>query len=298
VLRTRALRAPIRGLVGLAACPVLLATACGGSSAPATSHSANPPKVDTYADQNQANLALHTGRDDAVAADSPIIAYAVKASGGVFKAVGESIESAPYGIAILKGNGQLRDAIAAALQQLITSGKYTTVLSKWGLTSGGVDAAGINGATGSPQPAPKGDPKSLLPAKFRGGTITVASDASYAPIESFAKDNKTIIGLDPDLGAALGRVLGVKFKFINTSFPGIIAALKAKRFDIAMSSMTDNTDREKVVDFVDYFTAGSSIMVSAGDTKGITGFNKTLCGHSVAIEKGTVEIDQVKAIRC
>ena len=45
------------------------------------------------------------------------------------------------------------------------------------------------------------------------GSVTVAVDASYAPNEFFAADNKTIEGWDIDLGHALGTVMGVDFKF-------------------------------------------------------------------------------------
>lgn len=133
-----------------------------------------------------------------------------------------------------------------------------------------------------------------LPQKIKSaGDVKVATDASYPPNEFFDTDNKTIIGMDVELGNALGDVLGVEFKFANTGFDGIIPSV-GNRFDLGMSSFTDNTDREKVVDMVTYFSAGTSLMVQKGNPAGITGV-EALCGKKAAVEKGTTQLDDVTA---
>lgn len=137
--------------------------------------------------------------------------------------------------------------------------------------------------------------KAALPADIKAkGVITVATDPSYPPIESFKAGTKEIVGLDPDLAAAMGDVLGVKFELKEAVFDGIIAGLKAKRFDIAMSAMSDTKKRQATVSFVDYFNAGTSIMVAKGNPKGVTGIDG-LCGLTVAAENGTVQITQAEA---
>ena len=122
----------------------------------------------------------------------------------------------------------------------------------------------------------------------------MATDASYAPDEFFDTDNKTIIGMDVDLGHAIGDVLGLKFNFVNATFGGIIGGIASGRFDIGMSSFTDNKDREKTVDFVDYFQAGASIFVAAASTDSFTTLDQ-LCGKAVSVEKGTTEVDDATA---
>jgi hypothetical protein len=58
-----------------------------------------------------------------------------------------------------------------------------------------------------------------LPADVRAsGVLRVATDASYAPASSFAPDGRTIVAFEPDLGAALGRVLGIKVRIVRTAF--------------------------------------------------------------------------------
>jgi polar amino acid transport system substrate-binding protein len=128
----------------------------------------------------------------------------------------------------------------------------------------------------------------------RGGTVkvkttlTVAADATYAPNEFIAPDGHTVVGMDPDLGHALGKVLGVKFNFVNASFDTIIPGLQSGKYDLGMSSFTDTKAREKVVDFVTYFSAGTSFYLKAKGGPTIVSL-ASLCGRSVAVERGTTQ---------
>ncbi|MGQ4512294.1 transporter substrate-binding domain-containing protein [Streptomyces sp. DW26H14] len=135
------------------------------------------------------------------------------------------------------------------------------------------------------------------------GVIKVGSDIAYAPVEFTDKSGKTA-GIDPDIGAALGKQLGVKVQFDNGTFDSLVTGLRAKRYDILMSAMTDTKDRQngvengkKVgagVDFVDYYSAGVSIYTQKGKTQGISGWND-LCGKTIVVERGTVSEDLSKA---
>jgi polar amino acid transport system substrate-binding protein len=149
-------------------------------------------------------------------------------------------------------------------------------------------AAGASSAAAGASSA--ADPASLLPAAIKSaGVLTIATDASYAPNEYFDTDGKTIIGFDIDLGNAIAAKLGLKANFSNVTFSAIIPALAAAKYDLSLSSFTDTKEREATVDFVTYFNAGESLMVAAGNPKGVTGPDLTLCGLTVAVEKGTTE---------
>jgi len=100
----------------------------------------------SFSDQNQANLAVSSGRADVGFADSQVAAYIVKQSNGQFQNTGTAFEVAPYGIATAKGNG-MDKAIQAAVNALIANGQYTKILSKWGVQAGAVKSATLNGAT-------------------------------------------------------------------------------------------------------------------------------------------------------
>ncbi|MFF6997253.1 ABC transporter substrate-binding protein [Streptomyces sp. NPDC008313] len=145
-----------------------------------------------------------------------------------------------------------------------------------------------------------------LPQAIRDkGVIKVGSDIAYAPVEFKDSSGKTV-GIDPDLADAMGKQLGVKFEFQNGTFDTLITGLRSKRYDIAMSAMTDTKDRQegldsetgkKVgegVDFVDYFTAGVSIYTKKGDDQGIKTWSD-LCGKKIVLQRGTVSEDLAKS---
>jgi len=120
------------------------------------------------------------------------------------------------------------------------------------------------------------------------GSVSVASDATYPPMESIAPGTTTIIGMDPDLGSAIGAVLGIKFNFQNVTFNKILLGLKAGQYDLGMSSFTDTKERQQTVDFVDYFKAGTSFVVRSDSSLNLTSLDQ-ICGMTVAVESGTTE---------
>ncbi len=134
-----------------------------------------------------------------------------------------------------------------------------------------------------------------LPEAIRkAGVLRVGSDIAYAPVEFFDTDGKTAIGIDPDLGKALGAQLGVDFVFQNGTFDGLITSLRAKRIDLVMSALSDTAERQKLIDFVDYFTAGTSILVKKGNPEGIKSLDD-FCGRTIALQRGTTQEDVAKA---
>jgi polar amino acid transport system substrate-binding protein len=135
----------------------------------------------------------------------------------------------------------------------------------------------------------------LVPAAIKSkGTLNVATEAQYAPNEFIASDGHTIIGMDPDMVKALGEVMGLKVTMINANFEAIIPGIQAGRYDLGASSFTDTKEREKVVDFVDYFSAGISFYAKSSSNPGVNEL-ADLCGKTAAVEKGTVEQEEAEA---
>jgi polar amino acid transport system substrate-binding protein len=134
-----------------------------------------------------------------------------------------------------------------------------------------------------------------VPAAIKSkGTITVATDATYPPNEFIAPNGKTVTGWDPELAQALGNVLGLKIKLVNATFATIIPGIQAGKYGLSLSSFTDTKERQKVVDFVTYFTAGTSFYVKTSGGPTINSL-ADLCGHSVGVETGTTQADDAKA---
>lgn len=133
-----------------------------------------------------------------------------------------------------------------------------------------------------------------LPQPVRDrGVLTVGTEASYAPMESFGPDGRTIIGAEPDLGVEIGRVLGVRLMFVDTNFTDLVPKVTAGTLDLALSAMTDTPARSRITDFVDYFSAGTTIVVQRGNPAGVTDI-RDLCGKVVATQSGTTQEDLLK----
>lgn len=173
------------------------------------------------------------------------------------------------------------------------------------ITAGLVAAALLSGcgsgtAAGPASPADDAaaDPglAAELPADIRErGTVRVATDVPFPPFEMFeSPGSQQITGFDYDLGQALGSRLGVRFEFSQQKFDGLIPALQADQYDLILSAMTSNAERQKVIDFVEYFQSGSGILVAKGNPEGVSGL-LDLCGKTVALLSGAQQVDFVAA---
>jgi polar amino acid transport system substrate-binding protein len=100
--------------------------------------------VDRYQRQDQATAAVVSGKDDAMLADSPVLAYAVKQTNGQLELLGDIYDAAPYGYVIEKDQTEFAQAVADAVQALITDGTYKTILDKWGVGAGAIDNPAVN----------------------------------------------------------------------------------------------------------------------------------------------------------
>ncbi|GAA1742015.1 amino acid ABC transporter substrate-binding protein, PAAT family [Dietzia kunjamensis subsp. schimae] len=92
--------------------------------------------------QDEASTAVALGKVDAMSADSPISAYAVKQSEGKMQLVGDVFDSAPYGWPVRK-HSELAAALEAAADKLIETGDFETIAQNWGLEAGLIDDAEI-----------------------------------------------------------------------------------------------------------------------------------------------------------
>ena len=101
-------------------------------------------KVQAYQGQDEATAAVASGKADAMLADSPVGAYAVKQSNGALQLTGNIYDSAPYGYVVPKSETAFAQAIADALKQLDSEGAYKQALQKWGVEGGGINNFAVN----------------------------------------------------------------------------------------------------------------------------------------------------------
>lgn len=124
----------------------------------------------------------------------------------------------------------------------------------------------------------------------KAGKLNLGSEIGYPPMEYYDTDGKTILGFDKTLSDLLSNQLGVPIEWSNSNFDGLITQLQSKRVDMVMASMMDNKTREEKVDFVDYYSENSVILVKSGNPDKLTSV-EDLCGKTVGVQRGTTQED-------
>lgn len=125
------------------------------------------------------------------------------------------------------------------------------------------------------------------------GKLTYGVAATFAPFEYMQEGNLT--GFDIDFIQGIAEKLKTETTAMNMEFKGLIPALQGGRIDIINSAMYINPTRAEQVDFVPYLKIGNNVMVQAGNPKGITGRDDTICGKIVAVTLGGISESQARA---
>lgn len=138
------------------------------------------------------------------------------------------------------------------------------------------------------------------------GKLTIITNSPYAPAEYPNPKDTTnpndIIGYDMDIAAGIAKKMCLTLAINNTeNFDGIIPsiagpALGSQLYDMSISSFTINADRQKKVDMLPYFQAGQSLILPANSSAGLTADETTWCGKNIAVQNGTVELQELQDI--
>jgi polar amino acid transport system substrate-binding protein len=126
----------------------------------------------------------------------------------------------------------------------------------------------------------------LPPEIVKAGSIKVAIVPNYPPMEFKDLATGALAGFDVELGEALGRKLGIKFAWQETSFDQMMPAISTGRVDAILSGMTDIASRQDSATFVDYLRNGPLFFVQqsrAAEFKDMA----ALCGKKVGASRRT-----------
>lgn len=133
-----------------------------------------------------------------------------------------------------------------------------------------------------------------LPAAIKSaGVMKVATDLT--PPISFHDADGALVGIDADLAAAVGTILGLKVEMTDLGMgSAIVPSILAKRYAISISGINDDPDLEKQVDVIDYMFDATTIMTQKGNPLKVTDM-ASLCGKKVAVPVGTFQEKMVEA---
>lgn len=140
----------------------------------------------------------------------------------------------------------------------------------------------------------------LPPDIVKRGSIKVGLVPNYPPMEFRDPATNALSGFDIDLGEAIGRKLGVKIEWTETSFAEFMPSISTGRVDAILSGFTDYASRHDIASFVDYLRSGPKFFVQqsrASEFKDMA----ALCGKKIGASRRTMfpaEIDKWSQKNC
>jgi lysine/arginine/ornithine transport system substrate-binding protein len=118
-------------------------------------------------------------------------------------------------------------------------------------------------------------------------TVRFGVDASYPPFESKSADGK-LVGFDIDLGNEICRRLEAKCVWVENSFDGMIPALKARKFDGVLSTMSMTPARLAQIAFSSrVFRIPTRLVAAKGSA--IEPTPEALKGKRIGVEQGSIQ---------
>ena len=114
-----------------------------------TAEGKKPIDIVTLKNQTDVTTRLVNGSIDAMAADSPIIGYALTQTNGQLEKLGDVYDSAPQGIAVAKSDTALAEVVQKTLTKLMADGSYKKILDGWGNGEGAITKSEVNPAASS-----------------------------------------------------------------------------------------------------------------------------------------------------
>jgi arginine/ornithine transport system substrate-binding protein len=115
--------------------------------------------------------------------------------------------------------------------------------------------------------------------------LRIGIEAAYPPFASKTPDN-TLEGFDYDIGQALCAEMKVQCQWQEQEFDGLIPALKVKKVDAVISSVSITPERLKSVDFTDrYYRIPARLVFKKGS--GISDIPVQLKGKRIGVQRAT-----------
>ncbi|MEU6657927.1 ABC transporter substrate-binding protein [Streptomyces sp. NPDC046821] len=150
-------------------------------------------------------------------------------------------------------------------------------------------ACGSGSAAGNDTAAKSG----LSAAVAQSGTLRVGMSPDFPPMEYLDEKTKKVTGVDVELANALGKQLGVKVEIVQQSFDQLLNSVQTGRVDIVMSGLSDTVERQKTVDFIDYFGSQGRFYTRQKDS---AAYKKATdaCGKTLAVSKKTDYYEQAQ----
>ncbi len=201
--------------------------------------------VRSYDNAGQAVADMKNGNISYVVIDAEVARNLVAANEGI-KMIDIALTTEAYGIAVDKNQADLLASINTILSE--KKDDIDAIFKKYENVDDN-NAANWNGTT--------------IPAGTYDESkdqLVVATNAAFAPFEFTAGDK--FAGIDMEIGQLIADTLGKELVIVNMDFEAVTGAIGNNGIDIAITGMTINDTRKKVVNFSEpYYTDAYQVVI-------------------------------------
>ncbi|MFJ7996351.1 ABC transporter substrate-binding protein [Streptomyces sp. NPDC096310] len=128
----------------------------------------------------------------------------------------------------------------------------------------------------------------LVPAEIRTkGTLDVVNAAgSVPPLTFYATDDRTVIGVEPDIASLVADVLGLKLRYHPVDWANIFVGLDSGKYDLGLSNITVTEERKEKYDFATYRLDNIAFEAKKGAGWQVRG-PRDVAGKAIGVASGT-----------
>ena len=115
-------------------------------------------------------------------------------------------------------------------------------------------------------------------------TLRIGVEGAYPPFSSKEADG-TLVGFDIDIAKALCAEMQRECELVEQEWDGMIPALKARKFDAIVASMSITEERKRQIDFSEKYYQTPARLVAPKDA-GFEGTPDGLAGKRIGVQRG------------
>ncbi len=117
----------------------------------------------------------------------------------------------------------------------------------------------------------------------KAGQIVIATSPDFPPFETI--EGGKVVGIEIEIMEKIAAKLGVELKIEQVNFDSVLPGIQAGKYDVGVSGITINEDRQKNADFTKpYFEAAQVIVVKADSA---IASKADLAGKKISVQTGT-----------
>jgi len=115
------------------------------------------------------------------------------------------------------------------------------------------------------------------------GKMVVAMEGNWAPW-TYEDESGKLVGFEVEVASAVAEKLGVEAEFVTGEWDGLLAGVKAGRYDVMANGVGYTEERAQAYYYSDFYAFNRTALVVKGDNTDITSFEdlkgKTTCNSA------------------